>query len=91
MPPEHIADGRTYLQITESADMTRSMPRLIIIHADKSHPADAFAAVKYSDYWYWIDERDFRSKGVFTFLMIMLTLADKGSEVQPPVVTIQGN
>jgi hypothetical protein len=91
VPPEHIADGRTYPQITESADMTRSMPRLIRIHAEKSRPADAFAAVKYSDYWYWIDNRDFRSKGVFTFLMIMMTLADKGSEVQPPVVTIQGN
>ena len=91
VPPEHIADGRTYPQITESANMTRSMPRLIRIHAEKSRPADAFAAVKYRDYWYWIDDRDFRSKGVFTFLMIMMTLADKGSEVQPPVVTIQGN
>jgi hypothetical protein len=91
VPPEHIADGRTYPPITESADMTLTMPRLIRIHSEKSHPADAFAAVKYSDYWYWIDNRDFRSKGVFTFLMVMMTLADKGSEVQPPVITIQGN
>jgi hypothetical protein len=91
VPPEHIADGRTYPPITESADMTLSMPRLIRIHADKSSPADAFAAVKYSDYWYWIDNRDFRSKGVFTFLMIMMTLAEKGENVQAPIVTIQGN
>jgi hypothetical protein len=91
VPPEHIADGRTYPPITESADLTLSMPRLIRIHADKSSPADAFAAIKYSDYWYWIDNRDFRSKGVFTFLMIMMTLAEKEDKVQAPIVTIQGN
>jgi hypothetical protein len=64
---------------------------LIRIHADKSQPADAYAAVKYRDYWYWIDDRDFRSKGVFTFLMIIMTLAETGEKVQAPIVTIQGN
>ena len=91
VPPEHIAERRTYPPIPESADMTRSMPRLISIHAEKSQPADAFAAVKYRDYWYWIDDRDFRSKGIFTFLMIIMTLSETGEKVQPPIVTIQGN
>ena len=90
VPPEHIAERRTYPQIPEP-EGTQSLPPLIRIHAEKSRPADAFAAVKYRDYWYWIDDRDFRSKGVFTFLMIIMTLADTGEKVQPPVVTIQGN
>jgi len=67
------------------------LPPLMRILAGKWRPADAFAAVKYRDYWYWIDDRDFRSKGVFTFLMIILTLSEEGEKVQPPVVTIQGN
>jgi hypothetical protein len=90
VPPEHIAEGRTYPQIQRSGD-AQSLPPLIRIHAEKSRPSDAFAAVKYRDYWYWIDDRDFRSKGVFTFLMIIMTLAEKEDKVQAPIVTIQGN
>ena len=52
---------------------------------------DAFAAIRYRDHWYWIDDRDFKSKGIFTFLMVMMTLAEKGGNVQEPVVTIQAN
>jgi hypothetical protein len=90
VPPEHIAERRTYPPIPESGEAL-SMPPLIRIHAEKSQPEDAFAAVKYRDYWYWIDDRDFRSKGIFTFLMIIMTLAESGEKVQAPIVTIQGN
>jgi len=90
VPAEHIAELRTYPPIPESR-VALSMPPLIRIHAEKSQPADAFAAVQYRDYWYWIDDRDFRSKGIFTFLMIIMTLAETGEKVQAPVVTIQGN
>ena len=90
VPPEHIAERRTYPPISEAGGI-QSLPPLIRIHAEKSQPADAFAAVKYRDYWYWIDDRDFRSKGVFTFLMIIMTLAEKEDKPQAPVVTIQGN
>jgi len=31
------------------------------------------------------------SKGIFTFLMVIMTLAEKGEKVQEPVVTIQAN
>jgi hypothetical protein len=90
VPVEHIAELRTYPPIPEQGG-AQSLPPLIRIHAEKSQPTDAFAAVKYRDYWYWIDDRDFRSKGIFTFLMIIMTLAEKGENVQAPIVTIQGN
>lgn len=91
VPPEHIVEHRTYPPIPESGDITQSMPRLISIHAQKSQPSDAFVTVKYRDYWYWIDDRDFRSKGIFTFLMIIMTLSEKENNAQAPIVTIQGN
>jgi hypothetical protein len=90
VPPEHIAERRTYPPFSEP-EGAQSLPPLIRVHADNSLPADAFVAVKYRDYWYWIDDRDFRSKGVFSFLMMIMTLAEKGDKVQQPVVTIQGN
>ena len=64
---------------------------MVRIQSGTAKPADAFAAVKYRDYWYWIDDRDFRSKGIFTFLMVIMTLTEKGEKVQEPVVTIQTN
>lgn len=90
VPAEHVAERRTYppFQAPESA---QSLPPLIRIHADNSLSDYAFSAVKYRDYWYWIDDRDLRSKRVFTFLMIIMTLAEKDEKVQPPIVTIQGN
>ena len=90
VPAEHIAEGRTYPQIKRS-DGVLSLPPLIKIHADKAQPADSFVAVRYRDYWYWVDDRDFRSKGIFTFLMIIMTLAETGEKTPVPIVTIQGN
>ncbi|MEY3880870.1 MAG: hypothetical protein RIQ94_1666 [Pseudomonadota bacterium] len=90
VPPKHIAEGRTYPQIKRS-DGVLSLPPLIKIHADKAQPADSFVAVRYRDYWYWVDDRDFRSKGIFTFLMIIMTLAETEEKTPVPIVTIQGN
>jgi hypothetical protein len=90
VPAEHIAEGRTYPQIKRS-DSVLSLPPLIKIHADKAQPADSFVAVRYRDYWYWVDDRDFRSKGIFTFLMIIMTLAETEEKTPVPIVTIQGN
>lgn len=90
VPAAHVAERRTYPPISEPHG-EQALPPLIRIQSGTSRPEDAFAAVKYRDHWYWIDDRDFKSKGIFTFLMVMMTLAEKGGKVQEPVVTIQAN
>jgi hypothetical protein len=91
VPADHVAERRTYPSRSEPAAETEALPPLVRIQSGASVPEDAFVAVKYRDYWYWIDDRDLRSKGIFTFLMVIMTLAEKDEKAPPPVVTIPAN
>jgi hypothetical protein len=91
VPAEHAAERRTYPSRPEPAAGPDVLLPLIRIQSGTSAPGDAFAAVKYRGYWYWIDDRDFRSKGIFTFLMVIMTLAEKDEKAPPPVITIPAN
>jgi hypothetical protein len=65
----------------------RDLP-LVIIHANEELPANAFVAVRYHRHWFWIDHRDFRSKSIFTFLLLLTSLAQSGVPPQAPVITV---
>jgi len=91
VPADHAADRRTYPSRPEPAAGPEVLVPLVRIQSGTSAPGDTFAAIKYRDYWYWIDDKDFRSKSIFTFLMVIMTLAEKEDKVPPPVVTIPAN
>jgi len=83
VPHAHVADGRT---LATPPPTRGALP--ISIHSGPGEPTDAYAAVEYRDHWFWIDDTDFRSKRVFTFLMIMLSLAETGSTPGAPLLTV---
>ena len=62
--------------------------RLVEIHSSKSKPAEAFVTVNYRNHWFWIDDRDLKSKRVFSFMMMLFTLADTGEKEPLPLITI---
>jgi hypothetical protein len=72
----------------ESMPSAQETARLLRICSSKNEPPHAFVAVPYRDHWFWIDDRDLRSKRAFSFVMLLFTLADTGEPQPMPLVTI---
>jgi hypothetical protein len=58
------------------------------IRSGDQRPADAFAAVRYSGHWFWVDDSDLNSKRMFMFLMMFSSLSESGTAPQAPILTI---
>lgn len=86
VPAEHIAENRAAPDI--SVVLQNLDRRFIHIRAAPEQPADPFVTVRYRDTWFWIDDRDFASKGVFSFLLFIITLTESGGQEGAPVLTI---
>jgi len=44
--------------------------------------------VYYRQHWFWIDDRDLRSKRAFAFMLMLFTLSDNGVRDALPLITI---
>ncbi len=87
VPADDVAEGRA----TPGLDLEQESARaygLVRVRNSKGKPADASVAVQYRGQWYWIDDRDLRSKRAFAFMLMLFTLADTGSKEPPPLITI---
>ena len=91
VPEDHVKSGRAFAAIPPPGPGEVSLPALLKIQSGEWRPAASYAAVKYGDLWYWIEDTDLKSKGVFTFLLIIMTLADTGDKPPAPVLTIPAN
>jgi hypothetical protein len=58
------------------------------IHSGKDKPATAYAAVHYRDYWFWIDDGDWKTKRALTAIMFFFTLGESGANQNLPLITI---
>lgn len=87
VPPEDVSQGRASPGWDAVAGNTNAV-RLIQIKCSKTEPLDAFVAVEYRHHWFWIDDCDLKSKRVFSFMMMLFTLADTGEKENLPLITI---
>jgi len=90
VPAAHVSEGRTIATITGEFKTTIGIIHGTRIQTQSSleKPTDAFVAVQYSGYWFWINDRDFTSKRLFSSLMFIFTLAETGAPTQAPTLTL---
>jgi hypothetical protein len=88
VPDEHITQGRTTRPISLSDNDSDKLHQLMRISSGPEEPENPFVSIRYRDYWYWIDDTDFSSKRIFSFVMILFSMTESGSDVGLPLVTI---
>ena len=85
VPAADLRDGRT--ERGDDGLRTTALQHLHVRHGFLE-PGDAFVAVSYDGDWFWIDNRDFASKRVFSFVLLLLSLSDSSRPGQGPLITI---
>ena len=88
VPPEDIAEGRAPATQPVPVDSHRELRMHADIRSSVTEPEDAFVSVRYRDRWFWIDDRDYGSKRIFSFLMLLFSLTVTGGKEGLPLVTI---
>jgi hypothetical protein len=87
VPPADVAQGRATPGVQDMADSGKAAS-LVRICSSPAKPADAFVAVPYRNAWFWIDDRDLKSKRAFAFMLMLFTLSDTGEKENLPLLTI---
>ncbi len=88
VPPLHVEEGRVPKTTVFDTDKEGGFRPMVRIHSGLERPADAFVAVRYRDHWFWVEDRDYPSKLVFSFLLILFSLTETDSGRGSPLVTI---
>ena len=87
VPDVDLAEGRVYGP-KFTPEQEEMFPPLLKVRCGATAPGDAHVAVKYRNQWFWIDDRDSRSKQIFNFMMFMFSLTETGSAQAAPIVTV---
>ena len=88
VPAANVEQKRTFPTPAPEVVNGVPLPGLIRIFSSPQKPDDAFASVPYGQDWYWIDDKDFPSKRLFSFIMFLFTLTDTGDRQGAPVITV---
>src|SRR5262245_26371023 len=61
---------------------------LFRVQSGNTRPAEAFVVVSYHGSWFWVDDRDFPSKCMFSLIMMLFTLVEPTMKDEAAIVTI---
>lgn len=85
VPESDVEEGRTYPMRVQSGPPLQPQ---ITVENGFFAPQDAYVRVRYNGRWFWIGNGDLRSKRVFSFVMLLFSLAQQGRPGQGPIITI---
>jgi len=88
VPSAHVAEKRASPGFADAATAAGGLKPLLRVYSGVERPGDAFVSIRYRDHWFWIDDRDLGSKGIFSFLMFLFTLTESGGGQVSPVITV---
>ena len=91
VPEKDVAEKRVSPTFQGDPALAELSAPLVRIHCSPDNPAVAFVSVPYRGKWFWIDDRDYASKSIFSFLMFMFSLTETGGKGEAPVMTISTN
>lgn len=86
VPDEHLAERSALPGVARTSAAAED--ETVRIRCGKAKPEDAYVAVRYRDYWFWIDQGDLRTKRALNAVMLFFTLVDTGSKEAMPLITI---
>jgi hypothetical protein len=88
VPAANVEQKRTFPSPAPEIVNGAPVPPLLRIISSPQKPDDAFVAVPYGQNWYWIDDKDFASKRLFSFIMFLFTLTESGDKQGAPIITV---
>jgi hypothetical protein len=88
VPASHVAEQRVRSTRYGKGSPEGEFEPLMRIHSGPDRPEQPFISIRYRDHWFWVDDRDLTSKFMFTFLMLLTNLAEKGVVPASPLLTI---
>lgn len=94
VPPTHQADGMALARMAPDETLAslfeERLGEILSIRATKGVPERPFVAVRHHDYWFFIDERDLRSKRAFSLAaeLFNLEVGDVGGSGGGPLLTL---
>jgi hypothetical protein len=87
VPEVHVKNHSAWPSL-ENPQVPEDRRQTVRIYSGKDKPAEAFAAVRYRDYWFWVDNGDLQTKRALSVIIVFFTLVDTGPPEKLPLITI---
>ncbi|MBW2476554.1 MAG: hypothetical protein JRE16_01735 [Deltaproteobacteria bacterium] len=92
VPDSDVAEGRVYATRTSAGiGKGNEVSPMVRVRSGREEPRESYVSVFYRDHWFWIEDRDYRSKLVFNFLMYLFSMTETGGQGAAPIVTVPTN